>query len=546
MADDETIVIRVNAAQGEAALKALGAAGIQAGKDVEKLGDSGKSITDKYAALGAKLFGITKIVGAAGQAIKEVAVATGNYSGATKDAIDQVSALTQSVASFDLAGAAAAMGQLAGQTAAWAQGLGEVNVELGNAVNLKAVEALKAILKVQNELVASHREDIAALQTRAAAISREIEVQQQNGDVSDYLKGKLKEVLDAHEKLDVFVPGALQRQASGLGVVSTETDRATEKVKAFADAHAAALDKVVGSIGGESKARKESTALLLEAIKVVESHGTVTVESQAKIQEAIQKELALYTQYGDQVPANLQAAADAYRVIAGEQEKVIANAAKIIADIDAAAVKANQAQAANGNPALAANTASAAKLKEEIKAIEDSPFITLEQQNNLDNLKNALLDTTKAARELDRSFTVTAENYLTEEEAAAKLAAELSIVAEEQRKLTYEHNKAADSTAYNDKAAADLYDTYLGLDDLLGDTGSTFNDLGKETNSAAKALEKYGDAAEGIGDATKKGAEKGKEGLDKMVAGFEEALPLAKELRGVLAEIVALGQQADI
>jgi methyl-accepting chemotaxis protein len=140
---------------------------------------------------------------------------------------------------------------------------------------------------------------------------------------------------------------------------------------------------------------------------------------------------------------------------------------------------------------------------------------------------------------LNRVFTVTADNYLTDEEALAKYNAELEIASQEQEKLTRLHNAAADSTEYNDKAAAGLYETYVELNDLLGDTGSTFNDLGE---SAGDVAEQFGN----IGKKAEKGAKEANEGLGKMNDGLSEALPLAKELRDVLREIVTLGSQADI
>jgi hypothetical protein len=60
----------------------------------------------------------------------------------------------------------------------------------------------------------------------------------------------------------------------------------------------------------------------------------------------------------------------------------------------------------------------------------------------------------------------------------------------------------------------------------------TFSDLGEAVKKTSDDVGKFGD--------------KGKEGTEKLKGGLEEALPLAKELRDVLQEIVTLGSQADI
>lgn len=512
----------------------------------EEAGGSTKSLADKYVTLGLKVFGARQVLMAAGEAMRSVAQATGDYSGATKDAIDETDNLLKSIASLDLIGASKALGQLAGQTVAWAEGINEVNTELGNMVDKKAVKAFADLLAAQRDLVEGHKEEIAALDLKAKALAREIDSQQKNGEVQQFLKDKLKELLDEYEKRGEAVPRILQEEAFELNVVSTETeklgeksDAAHKKAAAAAKVHADALDAVVASLDGDSKARERSTALLLEAIKVTESHGVVTVESQKKIKAGIEEELAKYTEYGDKVPAALQAAASAYRAIAKEQEQVIANAAKVIADIDAAAIKANQAQAAQGGAAGQANAANAEKLKEQIKAIEDSPIITLDQQNNLDNLKNQLLDNTRAAGELNRAFTVTAENYLTDEEALAKYNAELALLQDAQARVAYLNDNAQ---ATEEELAAARWDNLEALnkmEDAAGDLGGSYDALRMSTKKA-------GDAAASIGDDAKKGTDKASEGLDKMKGGLEEAIPLAEQLRGILQEIVALGAQADI
>lgn len=468
--------------EAKAAFKEASEAVEENNKAQEKSGEKTKSLADKYVTLGLRVFGARQVLMAAGEAMRSVAQATDSYSGATKDAIDQTDNLLQSIASLDLIGASKALGQLAGQTVAWAQGLNEVNTELGNLADQNAANEFRSILQAQGELVQGHKDEVAQLNLKSQALSREIDLQQQNGEVSTFLKEKLQEYLDTYSKVHESVPLYLQEQAFELNVVSTATEN---------------LGK-----------------------KAIEAHSKSATAAKAH--------------------------ASSIKEIAAEQDKVIANAQKIIDGIDAAAIKANQAQNSAGDPAVQANAASAEQLKQQIDEIEKSPIITAEQQNNLDTLKNSLLDNARAGNDLNRVFTVTTDEFKTEAEAADKLAAELQIVAETQKFLTDEHNRAIASTEYNDKAAAELIDTYHDLDDLLGDTGSTFNDLGGEVDNLSGYLDDAGDALEGLGDKAKDGTDKAAENLAKMNEGLKESIPLANELKGILAEIVALGAQADI
>ena len=454
----------------------------EAGKQVEQFnqkqdegGEKTKSLADKYVTLGLKVFGARQVLMAAGEAMRSVAQATGDYSGATKDAIDQTDNLLQSIASLDLIGASKALGQLAGQTAAWWQELNETNIQLGNLADKDAAKLFGDILAAQRALVEGHKEEIAQLGLKAQALSREIDLQQQNGSVSEFLKEKLQEYLDAYAKAHEAIPRYLQEQAFELNVVSSETER----------------------LGN----------------KAVEAHTKAA--SAAKTHS------------------------DSLEKIAADQEKVIANAEKMIADIDAAAIKANQAQAASGNAGVAENAANAAKLKEQIKAIEDSPIITAEQQSNLDSLKNQLLDNTKAASDLNSVFTVTADDYLTAEESLAKYNAELAIAGQEQAKLTQWSNQAQATEKELADARWDNLEALNQMEDAAGDLGGSYDALRMSTEDVA-------DAAGSIGDEAKKGTDKAKEGLAGMNEGLDEALPKAKELRDVLQEIVALGAQADI
>jgi hypothetical protein len=495
MADEETIVIRVNAAQGEAALAALGAAGIKAGKDLESMsgaaGDGAKSLSDKYAALGAKLFGITKIIGAAGEAFKSASIAVGNYEGATKDAVDQVVNLTRSIASFDLAGTAAALGQLAGQSVAWAQGLTEVNDEMDRMSknNPVAAKSLAELLKLQQELVQTRKDAIEAADKGVAAISREVANQERQGKVHQWLKDEIQEQLDTYYKLRQDVPPALQEIANRLEILATSQEKARDAAVDAANKELEARAKVLASLEGDSKEREHSTKVLLEAITAVESHGDVTQEQSAKIQAAVLAETKLYTDYGAVVPAQLQLVIDKYKVLAEQQAKTIKDAEDRLSK---ALSKAGKIDSSQDTSEIEQNLAG---INREIKELEGSDIIDAGQQQRLDELKNSALDLKRSMGDLNRAFTVTNESFLTEEEAIEGANAALDV-----------------AIAYNEKVRR-------GMNALQSSTG------------------KAADSFEDLADGAKKATEDGAEGVDKLKEGLQEAMPLAKEFLSIIREI---------
>ena len=508
MSDDETIRIRVDAAQASAAVDAFqkevreleaelktlnSTAGVtnaeingttrrleeakgkleEASKAVrdnasahEESGKETKGLGDKYVQLGAKVLGARQVLMAAGEAMRSVARATDSYSGATKDAIDQTDNLLQSIASLDLVGASAALGQLVGQSYAWAQGLNEVNVQLGNLADKDAAGEFAKILKAQNALVQGHANEVDALNNKATVLSREIALQQQSGDVQKYVRDAVQETLDAYDKAGATVPQKLAEQAAALGIVS----------KAQAEA-------------------AESSAKLEEA-------GVKSAEERAK--------------------AETKAAAE---IVAALEKERIALDAKLAQDEARLAKSLDKAGPLDDSVDTSEATQELGKLKDEIKGLESQPLLSPDQLNQLGDLKDRAREAERGLSDLNNVFTVTGDNFLDEGQAAEAAAAAWDVYGDRLNKAQFEHERVMDS-----------------LDESEGAFG-TFEDA---ADSAGGALEDIAEAAGDLGKEAKKGADAAKEGLDGLKAGAEEALPVLLEIEAVLGRIKQAASEVEL
>ena len=166
-----------------------------------------------------------------------------------------------------------------------------------------------------------------------------------------------------------------------------------------------------------------------------------------------------------------------------------------------------------------------AALQAEIKQLESQPLLDSDELNKLNTLKDRAGAAASAARDLGEVFTQTADDFLTEGEAANAAGDAWAVYGD---RLQIAQRRHEDAIRSLDEADASLQD---------------FTDTADEAASSATDV---GDAAASIGDGAKKGTDKASEGLGKMKDGLTEAIPLAEQLRGILAEIVALGAQADI
>jgi len=476
VADDETIRIQVDSVEARAQLAALekevreleaelktlnSTAGVtnaeiegttrrleeakgkfaEAGEQVQKFNDTqeegGKktqSLADKYVTLGLKVFGARQVLMAAGEAMRSVAQATGSYSGATKDAIDQTDNLLQSIASLDLIGASKALGQLAGQTVAWAEGLNEVNTELGDLADKNAADEFRKILKAQGDLVQGHEKETAALNLKAEALSREIATQRQSGEIQKWLRDEIEATVKAYEKAGEAVPAPLAAQVTALGITTDAQDKAAASAEKLEEA-------------GVKSAEKRAEAEQKAADAVV---------------AALEKERAAL---------DAKLAQDEARL-----EKALGAGGKIDTSGDADAAKAD-----------------IAALRAEIKRLESQPMLDPTEQNKLNELKDQAGKAAAAVRDLGDTFTITADDFLTEGEAADAASAAWDVYRDRIDKAALAHDEAMRVT---DEANASLEDFTSTADDAVG------------------SIEGVAEAAGSLGDTAKEGTDKAKEGMD--------------------------------
>lgn len=452
--------------EAKAAFKEASGAVKENNEAQEEGGEKTKSLADKYVTLGLKVFGARQVLMAAGEAMRSVAQATDSYSGATKDAIDQTENLLQSIASLDLIGASKALGQLAGQTVAWAQGLNEVNTELGNLADQNAANEFRKILAAQGALVQGHKEEVEALELKTAALLREIETQKAAGEVQRFVLIAIEEQMEAYTKIGEVVPPVLAEQADALGVLTDAQEKAAKSAEKLEEIAVKAAEKRAKA---EAKAAEEIVAALEKERIALDAK---LAQDQARLSAALAKGSPLDT--------------------SGES--------------DEARAQLND-------------------LKQSIKDVENQPLISVDQLNSLNEMKDRAGRLTTAVNAMSKVFTVTRDDFLDDEQAARAAAAAWDVYGDMLDQAQNRHNAAMDS---------------------IDGTSGALDDLSGTADDASDSLTDVADAAGSLGDKAKEGTDKAAENLAKMNEGLKESIPLANELKGILAEIVALGAQADI
>ena len=268
-------------------------------------------------------------------------------------------------------------------------------------------------------------------------------------------------------------------------------------------------------------ARKKSE----EENKVGKKSEEDAAKSLAAEEEALEK--AAVKSADERAKAEAKAAADVVAALAKQEEafnKMLADTAKYVAERDKILNAPNKGF--DGSPDKSGAAKSLAGLKEQIKEIQDSPLVSPEQANQLQDLRRQASEAARAVADLGQVYTLANMNG---EELAQKQNAAWE---------KYYALRHANDAIVQRNVEADLR--------ALGDQNDAVAELADSADSAAGSFGDLADAAGSLGDESKKGAEKGKEGLDKLNEGFTQAIPLAEQLRGILQEIVMLGAQADI
>lgn len=248
-------------------------------------------------------------------------------------------------------------------------------------------------------------------------------------------------------------------------------------------------------------------------------------KSLAKEEEALEKAAVKSAQ--ERAKAETKAAEEVVAALAKQEAsflKMLEDTNKFVAERDKILNSPNQGFDSSQDAGKAKDDL--AGLNRQIKAIQDSPIVTEDQDQQLRDLQRQARAAADELRDLSGVYTLAAMNG---EELAQKQNAAW------QKYYAIRHANDAIVQRNVDK---DLR--------ALGEQTDAVGELGDSAAGVAGAFSDVADAAGSVGDEAKKGTDKAKEGLSGMVDGLNEALPLAKELRVVLQDIVMLGSQADI
>jgi predicted phage tail protein len=421
---------------------------------------------DKYSILAAKAFVAVKAMQVAAEGAKELAKATGDYNGATKEAIDSASGFASALASFDFAGAIRNAGQFLGTMHDLTQGISQTTVALGEMANAADAKAFAGLLKVQRDLVAGHEAEVAALERKSEAIVREVATQREAGEVQGWLKDQIQQTLEAYEKAHEAVDPALQAVADSLGIVTKAQEKTTES----------------------------SVKLEESGVKSAEARAAAEKKAADEIVAALERERAALDAKLAQDEARLKTA--------------LGKGSKLDTSEDTSAVEGKLSD-----------------LKKKIKDIESQDLISPEQFGQLGELKDEAADLTRTMGDLNNVFTVGAEDFLDQGQAADAAAAAWDVYRDRL-----------------DKAANRQEDAMRSMED----SEESFESFTETADDAAGSLEDVADAAGDIGNAAEKGAKKAEEGLDSLKAGAEEVVPLLETIKQLLAEIKQAAAEVDL
>ncbi len=248
-------------------------------------------------------------------------------------------------------------------------------------------------------------------------------------------------------------------------------------------------------------------------------------KSLAKEEEALEKAAVKSSQ--ERAKAETKAAEEVVAALAKQEAsflKMLEDTNKFVAERDKILNAPNQGFDSSQDASKAKQDL--AGLNQQIKAIQDSPIVTEDQDQQLRDLQRQARAAADDLRDLSGVYTLSAMN-------GEELAQKQNAAWEKYYAIRHANDAIVQRNVDKDLRA-------------LGEQTDAVGELGDSAAGAAGAFSDVADAAGSVGDEAKKGTDKAKEGLAGMVDGLNEALPLAKELRGVLQEIVTLGSQADI
>ena len=311
-----------------------------------------------------------------------------------------------------------------------------------------------------------------------------------------------------------FLENAVKATAEAMQLLAEKTEGASTVVANTAETIPQMLAKI-------NEARKKAEQENKDGKKEEED----AAKSLAKEEEALEK--AAVKSAEERAKAEAKAAEQIVADLAKQEaafSKMLEDTAKYVAERDKILNAPNKGFDSSQDNSKASEDL--ASLNKQIKEIQDSPLVSPEQSNQLLDLRRKAVEAARAVSDLGQSYTLANMNG---EELAIKQNAAW------EKYYAIRHRGDAIVQRNVDANLRSLEDQTQAVGDL--------SDVAEE---ASGFFEDLADAAGSLGDKSKRGAEKGKEGLDKLNEGFNEAIPLATQLRDLLQEIVTLGSQADI
>lgn len=284
------------------------------------------------------------------------------------------------------------------------------------------------------------------------------------------------------------------------------TDTMSAMLAKLAAARQKAADDVEAAADQEKKAQDEA-AKSSERLAVAAAKAA---EERAKAEErAVEAEIAAL--------AKRQAAIEAS----------ILDAEKRLADALAKGQKLDTSEDTSGLQSELDET------QKQIDALENSPIITPEQQQNLDDAKNKALDLKRAIEGLNQAFTISGENYLNEAESIEAAAAAQDLYAALLGKSQQRHDDIMNAL----EREQDLLERGA---ESLDDAGSAAEDYGEAAEGAAEGVDALTDSNKALEDGAPE------QPLEQMKANAEETNKALHEMVGLLQEIKTLASQVAL
>lgn len=289
-----------------------------------------------------------------------------------------------------------------------------------------------------------------------------------SGEVSKRTLNDIEKLNQAYADAGDEIPPKFAAIVEQLGILTQEQERAAEESERAAEKSSKAAEK---------RAEAEEAAATREIAASKSRQEAAAEAAQAAV-----------------------AAAD--EEIAASQKRLDAALAKG-APIDNSGVPTGDGT----GPEKGSKAAELAKVKQQIADIEGQDLISPEKFNQADALKARARELTQELRGLNAAgsetsqvFTVTADNFLTEAEAAEAASAAMDVHTALLTKAKVEQDALVESQEKNEVTASKLADANERLSRLVGDAGGGFTDLDESASGAAESVDQAAGAVDGLVD----------------------------------------------